>query len=256
MKISIAQMQVSQGNIEENFNNAQAMIDEAILSESRLILFPELFLTGFDYKNIVNLSKAMPDCIDKLLEKSDSIAICGTYLENVNGKIFNTFYCLHEKRIVFKYSKIKLFEVTNEHEFFYPGSIDQENTFDLFGVKFGVAICFELRFPEFFRKASLKGADILLLSAIWPRERLLAWQILSNARSIENQVFFVGCNASGKSGQWMCAGHSSIFDPLGNMLECAYKKTTLKTIEIEPSYAKKVQKEFPSLIKSYDLYGG
>jgi len=256
MKISLAQMQVNQGNIEENFNNALAMIDEARLNNSNIILFPELFLTGFDYQNIDNLSKIMPSYIDKLLEKSVSLAICGTYLENINNKIFNTFYCLYEKKVVFKYSKIKLFEVTNEHKFFYPGSIGQENTFDLFGIKFGVAICFELRFPEFFRKAALKGADILLLSAIWPKERIFAWQALSVARAIENQVFFVGCNAIGQSGQWMCGGYSSVFDPLGNKLECAYEDIALKTVEIEPSYAKKVQSEFPSLIKSYDLYGG
>jgi predicted amidohydrolase len=253
MNISIAQMQVCEGEVEKNFETARLFIEKAYVNGSRLVLFPELFLSGFDYPNLKSISKKMPWFINKLLEKSGDIAICGTFLEYERDKIFNTFYCLYEKKVVFKYSKIKLFEVTKENNYFYPGDKTQENTFDLFGVRFGVCICFELRFPEILRKAALSGAQVLLISAIWPIERLNAWQTLSLARSIENQAFVVTCNANDKSGKWLCAGHSSIYDPDGVCLQSAYNQTTLKTVSIEPEYAKNVREKFPSLIRAYDL---
>ncbi|HHS49291.1 MAG TPA: hypothetical protein ENM99_05545 [Desulfurella acetivorans] len=253
MNISIAQTQVFEGDVEKNFETALGMIEKAHVNGSRLVLFPELFLSGFDYPNLKNLSKTMPGYINKLLERSDDVAICGTFLEYKDDKIFNTFYCLYGKNVVFKYSKVKLFEVTKENDYFCPGDKTQENTFDLFGVKFGVCICFELRFPEILRKAALKGAQVLLVSAIWPIERLNAWQKLTEARAIENQAFVATCDASDKSGKWMCAGHSSVYDPEGVLLESAYNQTALKTVSIEPEYAKNVREKFPSLIRAYDL---
>jgi len=253
MKISIAQMQVYEGEVEKNFETALSMIEKAYANGSRLVLFPELFLSGFDYPNLKSISKKIPDYINKLLEKSGDIAICGTFLEYADDKIFNTFYCLHEKKVVFKYSKIKLFEVTKENDHFCPGDKLSDNTFDLFGVRFGVCICFELRFPEILRKAALKGAKVLLVSAIWPIERLDAWQKLTVARAIENQAFVATCNANDKSGKWVCAGHSSVYDPDGILLESAYNQTTLKTVSIDPEYAKNVREKFPSLIRAYDL---
>lgn len=253
MNISIAQMQVHEGQIEKNFETSLAMIEKALSDKSKVVLFPELFLSGFDYQNLKSISKIMPNYINKLLEKTDTIAICGTFLENIDDKIFNTFYCLYEKKVVFKYSKIKLFEVTKENDYFCPGDKRQENTFDLFGVKFGVCICFELRFPEILRKAALKGAQVMLLSAIWPIERLIAWQTLPVARAIENQAFVATCNANDKSGKWVCAGHSGIYDPDGLLLSSAYNQTTLKTVTINPEYVKNVREKFPSLIRAYDL---
>ncbi|WP_158090573.1 nitrilase-related carbon-nitrogen hydrolase [Desulfurella amilsii] len=253
MKISIAQMQVHEGDVEKNFETSLGMIEKACSADSRIVLFPELFLSGFDYPNLQNLSKKMPEYINKLLEKSADIAICGTFLENINDEIFNTFYCLYEKKVMLKYSKVKLFEVTKEDDYFCPGNKNQENTFDLFGIKFGVCICFELRFPEILRKAALKGAEVLLVSAIWPVERLNAWRKLSAARAIENQAFVATCNANDKSGKWICAGHSSVYDPNGTLLSSAYNQTTIKTISIDPEYAKNVREKFPSLIKAYDL---
>lgn len=253
MKISVAQMQVIEGNMEKNYETSLDMIQKAKLNGSNLVLFPELFLSGFDYTNLDKLSRLSPKYIDKLLEESKNIAICGTFLENIDNKIYNTFYCLYERKVLFKYSKIKLFEVTKEDYYFNAGNKNQPNTFDLFGIKFGVCICFELRFPEILRKAALNGAQVLLVSAIWPVERLHAWQSLSCARAIENQAFVVTCNANDRSGKWMCAGHSSVYDPNGLLLECALDCTTLKSVVFDPEYSRKIQKEFPSLIRAYDL---
>ncbi|MGC9256844.1 nitrilase-related carbon-nitrogen hydrolase [Desulfurella sp.] len=253
MKISVAQIQVIEGNIEKNYEASLSMIERAKQDGSSLVLFPELFLSGFDYTNLDKLSRLSPKYIDKLLEESKNIAICGTFLENIDNKIYNTFYCIYERKVLFKYSKVKLFEVTKEDYYFNAGNKNQPNTFDLFGIKFGVCICFELRFPEILRKAALNGAQVLLVSAIWPVERLHAWQSLSCARAIENQAFVVTCNANEASGRWMCAGHSSVYDPNGKMLECAYNQTGVKTVSIEPSLSKKIQREFPSLINAYDL---
>lgn len=249
MNISIAQMRVVQGDVKQNLNLAIDMINQAKKDESALVLFPELFLTGFDYPRLRELSFAMNQALDVLLKQSQDIAICGSLLENVDNKIYNTFYCLFDEKKIFKYSKVKLFDFTKENDYFASADKNQINTFELFGVMFGVGICYELRFPEILRKAALKGADVLLLSAIWPIERLHAWQTLVCARAIENQTFFAVCNANEACGKWTCAGHSSVYDPNGKLLECAYNQTGVKTVSIEPSLSKEIQREFPSLIE-------
>ena len=66
-------------------------------------------------------------------------------------------------------------------------------------MKCGLAICYDLRFPEFFRKIALAGAEIIFIPAAWSLKRLTPRQILTKARAIENQVFVVFANSSGKS---------------------------------------------------------
>lgn len=254
MKISLGQMQVVIGDYKTNLNLAIKMIQQSKKEESSLILFPEVFATGFDYENLKKISAKTPYIIDTLLKFSDNFAICGSLLNLEGQQIFNTFYCLYNGEIVFKYSKIKLFQVTNEDKYFSAGSRLQENTFELFGVKFGVAICYELRFPEFFRKAALKGNQIMLLSAIWPIQRLKHWQILSQARAIENQFYFACANAVKMSGKWVLGGNSTIYDPNGGIMTNAKDEICVKTIEINPQFVQKVRNEFPSLKSAYDLY--
>jgi predicted amidohydrolase len=123
----------------------------------------------------------------------------------------NTCFVFASGRQVARYNKIHLFKPAGDHRYFVRGN--SIATFRLHGMRSvlaGVAICYDLRFPELIRKLRLKGIGILFVPARWPSARDDAWRTLLKARAIENQIFVVGCNALGREG-----GYSYAFDPLG-----------------------------------------
>ena len=88
-----------------------------------------------------------------------------------------------------------MFTPTGENKHFTPGK--EIAVIDTHLGKIGLLICYDLRFPEIARCLMLKGAEILVISAAWPLERIEHWRILLRARAIENQLFVIAANASG-----------------------------------------------------------
>ena len=82
----------------------------------------------------------------------------------------------------------------------------------------GGAICYDLRFPELFRRYALDGALFCLLPSEWPHPRLAHWRTLLRARAIENQMFVVACNRVVETGDNRFFGHSAVIDPWGETL--------------------------------------
>jgi predicted amidohydrolase len=165
-----------------------------------------------------------------------------TYLLHSDSRKTNTSLVFHRGRLVHRYDKIHLFKPTNDHKYFSKGVLI--STF-LIGVskrkiRAGIAVCYDLRFPELMRAMAKQGMELLFVPARWPAAREEAWIALLKARAIENQIFAVGCNARGKEG-----GNSYAFDPLGDMIFSSKGKTrsNLHTFRIDPhglSVAKKL----------------
>ncbi len=137
-----------------------------------------------------------------------SMAIC-----NQPGKMTNTALVFRNGARIHRYDKIHLFRPASEGQYFRSGSEIAAFTIHAGRKKLraGLVICYDLRFPELARMLAAKGIEILFVPARWPMVRDDAWQTLLKARAIENQIFVVGCNASGKEG-----GVSYVFDPVGH----------------------------------------
>ena len=200
MKISIVQFKSELGAIEENFSTATRLIEAA--SSSDVILLPELWSTGYYPTPVEKFADVDGERTKKFLcaaaKKFSVNIIGGSVIVSSGGKIFNR--CLVANRrgeIVAAYDKTHLFSFAQEDKVFSAG--DKISTVELDGVKCGLAICYDLRFPEFFRKIALTGAEIIFIPAAWSLKRLTPRQILTKARAIENQVFVVFANSSGKS---------------------------------------------------------
>jgi predicted amidohydrolase len=104
----------------------------------------------------------------------------------------------------------------DEHKYMQEGQT--LNTFSLDGVEAGGVICFDLRFPEWIRKHVLAGAKIMFIPAEWPKQRIDHWQILLQARAIENQCFVVAVNRVGSDPDNEYNGHSMVISPWGELL--------------------------------------
>ena len=92
--------------------------------------------------------------------------------------------------------------------------------------RLGVAICYDLRFPELFRKLALEGAEILCLPAEWPKPRQEHWRTLLRARAIENQLFVAAANCCGVQGKLDFFGMSLLLSPRGEILAKAGRTDT------------------------------
>ena len=110
--------------------------------------------------------------------------------------------------------------------------------------KIGLTICYDLRFPEIFRIASLQGADLLVVIANWPAVRINHWLTLLQARAIENQAYVVGVNRCGKDPNLEYPGRSAIFDPKGTCLVDAGGEETIVQAELNPETVREWRKSF------------
>ena len=210
MKISILQFKSELGNVDKNFYTARRLIDG--VKNFDVIILPELWTTGYYPEPVENFAdvdgKRTVEFICAASAKNNVNIIGGSIIAQVDGKIFNR--CIVANRhgkIVATYDKTHLFTFADEGKVFTAGK--NFSTFELDGVKCGVAICYDLRFPEFIRKLALTGIEILFVPAAWSLKRLTPRQILTQARAIENQIFVVFANSAGKS---------EIINPLGEVI--------------------------------------
>ncbi|MBR4152746.1 MAG: carbon-nitrogen family hydrolase [Selenomonadaceae bacterium] len=224
MKISIAQFKSKLGAVEENFSTAERLIEAA--KDSDVIILPELWSTGYYPTPVETFADKnglrTKNFLCAAAEKFNVNIIGGSVIVESDGKIFNR--CLvanRQGKIAATYDKTHLFSFAKENEVFSAG--DKISTVELDGICCGLAICYDLRFPEFIRKIVLAGAEIIFIPAAWSLKRLTPRQILTKARAIENQVFVVFANSSGKS---------EIINPLGEILAESGRGEEILTAEI------------------------
>ena len=200
MKISIAQFKSELGAVEENFSTAERLI--AAAKNSDVILLPELWSTGYYPTPVEDFAEAdgarTKNFLCAAAKKFSVNIIGGSVIVESGGKIFNRcFVANRHGELAAAYDKTHLFSFAEEDKVFSAG--EKISVVELDGVKCGLAICYDLRFPEFVRKIALKGAEIIFIPAAWSLKRLVPRQILTKARAIENQIFVVFANSSGKS---------------------------------------------------------
>jgi predicted amidohydrolase len=111
----------------------------------------------------------------------------------------------------------------------------------------GLATCYDLRFPELFRALTEGGASAVLLASGWPTPRIEHWDVLTRARAIENQLWFVACNEVGQQTGIELGGHSVVVDPQGAVVGRANAGEHMLIVEVEPTLASSWREEFPVL---------
>jgi len=110
-----------------------------------------------------------------------------------------------------------------------------------------LATCYDLRFPELFRRQVDVGAELSVICSSWPARRIEHWSLLNRARAIENQMFVIACNAAGSHAGVPQGGHSMVVDPWGRVVAEAGSEPTVLTAEIDVSEVAKTRAEFPVL---------
>jgi len=120
-------------------------------------------------------------------------------------------------------------------------------TFPWQGFSVAPFVCYDLRFPEVFRRAVRRGAELLVVIANWPHAREAHWLALLAARAIENQAYVVGVNRAGSDPHARYGGRSQIIGPRGEILAAAGADEQLLGAEIERAPLIAYRSEFPAL---------
>lgn len=247
IKIGCVQLNTVWENKIENFKKVKKMIKEAVNQKCNVVCLPELFATGFTM-NSRQFEEEIPgdtsDFIKKEAEKN-KIYIVGSLIEKAEKRPLNT--CIvydKEGKMLSKYSKIHLFPLDKENEYYNEGN--SISIFDIEGIKVSTFICYDLRFPEIFAIAAEKGAKIIFILANWPSCRERDWKIFLKSRALENQIYIVGVNRVGKSQTHKYFGASIIIDPLGNVIAEGSNLEEIVIANIETGKVDKIREDFPS----------
>lgn len=114
-------------------------------------------------------------------------------------------------------------------------------------VKVGLSTCYDLRFPELYRKQVDAGAEVFVIPAAWPAARVAAWRTLLQARAIENQAFVIACNTAGTHAGTEMGGNSAIVSPTGEVLAEAGRGERTITLDIDLDDVAAARAAFPVL---------
>lgn len=235
IKISLAQLDVKLGQLDVNLQKAVAWIDKAAQQGSQIVVFPELWTSGYDLSNAALYAQSLGSGIFAELAAQASqknLFIGGSLLEEHTGHIYNTFVLFNpDGSAPFVYRKTHLFQLMHEGDWLTPG--DRLVTADLSGVKTGLAVCYDLRFPEMFRHYALEGVQLVLIPAEWPTQRIDHWNILTRARAIENQLFVAAVNRCGSGADGDYGGRSMLVGPWGELILEAGADECLLTAAID-----------------------
>jgi len=120
-------------------------------------------------------------------------------------------------------------------------------TADVEGVTMALGTCYDLRFPELFRRYVDRGAEVFLLPAAWPTPRIGHWSLLARARAVEDQAYVVACNGTGEQDGLRLGGRSAVVDPWGVVLAEAGDDEQVLVVEIDPALVAKTRADFPVL---------
>ena len=206
MKLIALQIKTT-SNFQENLTHLKDLINSC--EKDSLILAPELALSGFSYDRMEEAAQFSLKAIEEIQALSADKTIALTFIIKKDGNFYNTLYIFHNFKIFHTQSKVKLFPLGDELEYFKAGDINDIKIIEINGIKIATLICFELRFPELWQK--IKGADIILNPAMWGIKRKDHYESISKALALVNQCFVIACNSADEN---MAKG-SAIINPFG-----------------------------------------
>ncbi len=218
IKAAAIQFTVNQGDVDANLAYVRTALRRVAADGVNLAVLPEMWSSGFSYRNLNELAQRTAGIVAELAELSRELklVIVGSMPEPNGAKVFNTIHVLDNGRMAGTYRKLHLFSLLGEDKAFDSG--DAWLVADTSIGTVGVIICYDLRFPELSRRLAVEGAQVICVPAQWPKPRQEHWRTLLRARAIENQLFVISCNACGPIGKLDFFGMSMIIDPKGEVL--------------------------------------
>lgn len=260
--LAAALQMTSVPDLEKNLIQAEELIDLAVRRGAELITLPENFSFLGDESEKVAQAATICEASEKFLktmaQRYQITLLGGGYpVPTDTGKVANTALLVEpDGNILLRYEKVHLFDVNLP-----DGNTYQESKTVLSGQQLpptcptkdlgnlGVSVCYDVRFPEFYRHLSQLGAEVLMVPAAFTAYTGKDhWQVLLQARAIENTCYVIAPAQTGfHNSRRQSHGHALIIDPWGIVLADAGQDVGMAIAEVTPSRLGQVRQQMPSL---------
>lgn len=249
MNIVCCQLDIVWENKPANHDKVRALLEKAAPPRGSLVLLPEMFATGFSMNVAAISDGATRDTQDFLARAAADYGVYllgGLVTTAPDGRGRNECAVFSPDGVeVARYSKLHPFSVGGETQHYAAG--ESITLFNWQGFTVAPFICYDLRFPEIFRAAVRRGANLFTVIASWPATRESHWLTLLKARAIENQAYVAGVNRCGADPHLPYSGRSIILDPRGEVIAEAGSEERPISAHLDLPALLNYRREFPAL---------
>jgi omega-amidase len=248
MKIYGVQLDIAWEEKAANHAKVRRLLEKFRPEKGSLVVLPEMFDTGFTME-VAKVSDEKTRVSRKFLgdlAKELGVWVMGGFVNSdaKSGRNEAGVFGPDGKEVV-RYQKIHPFTRGGEARAYSAGR--EIRLFEWGGFRVCPFICYDLRFPEIFRMAVKRGANLFLVIANWPLPREGHWVTLLEARAIENLAYVVGVNRAGNDPKYVYFGRSRIIDPHGKVIAEAGREETVIIADVEIGVVEAWRKDFPAL---------
>ncbi|MFG0327657.1 MAG: nitrilase-related carbon-nitrogen hydrolase [Phycisphaerales bacterium JB037] len=258
MRAHLVQFDIAWEDRAENFRRVEALLAPVDLRPGDLVLLPEMFDSGFSLNADATAdhdARTLGWLTDFARARRVTVQGGRTVKPDPAGKARNQAPAIGpDGSLLATYEKIHPFSFGREPEAFEGGDsvvtyawIVPEDSGPAHRATVGPAICYDLRFPELFRLAAMRGAEVLALGANWPDARQSHWRALAIARAIENQAFVLAVNRTGPDPHLNYVGGSIAVDPMGTVLGELADEQAVLSVELDLPGLRAWRDRFPAL---------
>jgi predicted amidohydrolase len=249
MKVYAVQLDSLWEAPETNMETVERLLAAIPLAPGSLIVLPEMFSTGFSLdlaKTVQGMARETDEFIRRIAMRHRCTVLGGVVSAGRDGRGLNEAVAFGPTgRLFDRYVKQRPFSGAGEDAVHEAGK--DTVVFPVGAFKAAPLICYDLRFPELFRAAVRRGADLFVVIAAWPVARVEHWLTLLRARAIENQAFVVGVNRCGNEPRFVYPGRSVVVNPQGVIIADAGELETVLVADIEQAEVQAWRDEFPAL---------
>ncbi|MDQ2085851.1 carbon-nitrogen hydrolase family protein [Herbivorax sp. ANBcel31] len=259
MIVSLCQMKVEDDR-KRNIDKAVKMIKTSVKNNSRIVVLPEMFCCPYDNSKFPYYAEQAEEsevlkAMSKASKEEGTYIVAGSIPELSGGKIYNSCFVFNpEGKIIGRHRKLHLFDID------IPGKItfkesdiltagNEITVIDTEYCKVGIAICYDVRFPEMFKNMTLDGVKMVIIPAAFNMTTgPLHWELLMRARAVDNQVFVVAASpARDEKASYVAYGNSMVVSPWGKELVRAEGEETVLHCNMDLMEVEKTRKELPVL---------
>lgn len=249
IKISAIQMNAKIGDKKANFDKVTALIKRDI-DTTDVIILPEVWTCGWSPRVFQDSAEDLNDSdtikfLSRIAKEHNCWIIGGSFITKRNNHFYNTCPVINrDGKVVTTYSKNHLFSYYGCEEGKFVDTGKSPVMINIDGIKVGLTICYDIRFPEIYRAYRKAGADLFVNCAAWGLSKPIPWECMTRSRAVEEQTYMVALTQSGfiENDEWNI-GHSRIID---------YKGETISEITNQKEGAMEAILDFDSMYKFRD----
>ncbi|GAA4362963.1 carbon-nitrogen hydrolase family protein [Kangiella marina] len=260
--ITIGLIQMSSSScVEDNLKQAEALIKDSVADGAEMVILPETFalMEKYNGQKLDFVEQHLEGPIQHWMQrvaKDNNVMIVGGTIAIASGlekrPVARCYVYDKQGDLITFYDKIHMFDVAVKEDEVYSESDntlagDDIKTFEYNGITFGLSVCYDLRFPELYREYQKLGVDVILApSAFTLKTGEVHWQLLLQARAVENLAFVAASNQTGEhDNKRKTYGHSMFVGPWGDVLGAMGSDVGFINRQLNIAQIESIQKRFP-----------